>query len=554
MNAQLLNPFSIDIPDSVSTTLSSAECTALLFNHGLSTLAGQYLAVGRSDGLVTIWDIETRSVLRVLAGHVRPVAGLAWSTYNRYLATCASDASVIVWDLAAKSYAGPVIRSGPPNRVGSEEEEGKGKEKGESEARLPSCSERKATLRFDCAVSSVQFAPGDSRRLVVVLASNEAFLVDMGEKVRVRRRRPHPTTASNSSDYGAPVEVEDVAVPSRTPLLGPTSASDDDDTAAGVGSITAARFTPDTRFIVAGTTKGLLLIFDASTGTLLSTSKVLSTSSSVRSLSFDAAGRYCVVNCNDRALRILSLTSPYSQLDLVLLHKVQDMVQRTPWTSASFTPSADYVYAGAAHKAAHNVYVWDRVSGVLLKMLEGPKDFVVGVDWHPHRPVVASASNTGAVYIWFSPADEIWSAYADGFEELDENVEYQEAEDEFDFDEHESTSRRRQHEQEAAHVRVTDGEQQHGGARKRCEVDKEEVYAMLGIDREKGGKWERALEKVLDRTHRLARDEGRKAAPGKEEEEVRELEFTLLDDDDSDAFVIPPRLEIDYSDFHDDHL
>ena len=261
-----------------------------------------------------------------------------------------------------------------------------------------------------------------------------------------------------------------------------------------------------------------------------------------------------VLGRNDRALRILSLTSPYSQLDLVLLHKVQDMVQRTPWTSASFTPSADYVYAGAAHKAAHNVYVWDRVSGVLLKMLEGPKDFVVGVDWHPHRPVVASASNTGAVHIWFSPADEIWSAYADGFEELDENVEYQEAEDEFDFDEHESTSRRRQHEQEAAHVRVTDGEQQHGGARKRCEVDKEEVYAMLGIDREKGGKWERALEKVLDRTHRLARDEGWKAAPGKEEEEVRELEFTLLDDDDSDAFVIPPRLEIDYSDFHDDHL
>jgi COMPASS component SWD1 len=29
---------------------------------------------------------------------------------------------------------------------------------------------------------------------------------------------------------------------------------------------------------------------------------------------------------------------------------------------------------GAAHKAAHNVFVWDRESGVLVKVLEGPRD------------------------------------------------------------------------------------------------------------------------------------------------------------------------------------
>jgi COMPASS component SWD1 len=29
---------------------------------------------------------------------------------------------------------------------------------------------------------------------------------------------------------------------------------------------------------------------------------------------------------------------------------------------------------GAGHKAAHNIFVWDRESGVLLKVLEGPKE------------------------------------------------------------------------------------------------------------------------------------------------------------------------------------
>lgn len=34
--------------------------------------------------------------------------------------------------------------------------------------------------------------------------------------------------------------------------------------------------------------------------------------------------------------------------------------------------------------------------------------------------------------MWFTPTAEIWSAYAPGFEELEENVEYEEREDEFD--------------------------------------------------------------------------------------------------------------------------
>lgn len=29
---------------------------------------------------------------------------------------------------------------------------------------------------------------------------------------------------------------------------------------------------------------------------------------------------------------------------------------------------------GAAHKMAHNVFIWDRESGVLVKVLEGPKE------------------------------------------------------------------------------------------------------------------------------------------------------------------------------------
>lgn len=35
---------------------------------------------------------------------------------------------------------------------------------------------------------------------------------------------------------------------------------------------------------------------------------------------------------------------------------------------------------GAGHKMAHNVFVWDRESGTLVKVMEGPKESLVDCD------------------------------------------------------------------------------------------------------------------------------------------------------------------------------
>jgi COMPASS component SWD1 len=35
---------------------------------------------------------------------------------------------------------------------------------------------------------------------------------------------------------------------------------------------------------------------------------------------------------------------------------------------------------GAGHKMAHNVFVWDRDSGVLVKVLEGPRESLIHCD------------------------------------------------------------------------------------------------------------------------------------------------------------------------------
>lgn len=53
--------------------------------------------------------------------------------------------------------------------------------------------------------------------------------------------------------------------------------------------------------------------------------------------------------------------------------------------------------------------------------------------WHPTKPVIASVATSGAIYLWQTTYPDYWAAFAPGFEELEENVEYDEREDEFDI-------------------------------------------------------------------------------------------------------------------------
>lgn len=47
--------------------------------------------------------------------------------------------------------------------------------------------------------------------------------------------------------------------------------------------------------------------------------------------------------------------------------------------------------------------------------------------------MIASTTSQGTVLVWHYPTPERWGAFAGGFEEVDENVVYEECEDEFDI-------------------------------------------------------------------------------------------------------------------------
>lgn len=80
----------------------------------------------------------------------------------------------------------------------------------------------------------------------------------------------------------------------------------------------------------------------------------------------------------------------------------------------------------------NKIYIWDIMSHHLHKILEGPSEKVICIEWHPYRPIIASSTTGGAIYVWTKSHTGSYSAFDPDFEEIEANDTYLEREDEFD--------------------------------------------------------------------------------------------------------------------------
>jgi len=220
---------------------------------------------------------------------------------------------------------------------------------------------------------------------------------------------------------------------------------------------TAACFSKYGNLVYVGNSKGEILVIDSKDGEVRAMVP-MSGGSVVKNIVFSRNGQYLLTNSNDRVIRIYeNLLPPKDEVRalaelnenlgdlngveklkaagskcLTLFREFQDAITKVHWKAPCFSGDGEWVVGGSASKGEHKIYIWDR-AGHLVKILEGPKEALIDLAWHPVRPIVVSVSLCGIVYIWAKEYIENWSAFAPDFKEIEENEEYVEREDEFDL-------------------------------------------------------------------------------------------------------------------------
>ncbi|ODN05263.1 Retinoblastoma-binding protein 5 [Orchesella cincta] len=251
-------------------------------------------------------------------------------------------------------------------------------------------------LRFPSPVLKIQFHPRDPKLLLVCPLRHSALLVNV-----------------DGSHRQIPV---------------------DDDLDLNI----VASFDRRGNYIYTGNSKGKVGAYSIPDLVLRASFRIgqgLTSTTAVKSVEFARRGDCFLLNSADRIIRVYKcedVLKAGKEGDPEPVQKLQDLVNKTMWKKCCFSGDGEYICAGSARQ--HALYIWEKTVGNLVKILHGTKgELLLDVVWHPMRPIVASISS-GVVSIWAQNQVENWSAFAPDFKELDENVEYEERESEFDLE------------------------------------------------------------------------------------------------------------------------
>lgn len=392
MNAPIIDPLQGDFPEVIEEYLEHGVMKCIAFNR-----RGTLLAAGCSDGSCIVWDFETRGIAKELRDKdtVAAITSVCWSKYGHRILVSAADKSLTLWDVVTGTKISRTTLQQTP-----------------LQARLHPGSSTPSL----CLVCPLSSAP-----MIVDLNTGTTTAI--------------PVTVSDTNTGLAP------PLRNGSPSITPT----------------AACFNKYGDLVYVANSKGEILVIDHKN---MKVRAVVSSQGGavIKNIIFSRNGQHLLTNSNDRTIRIYEnllplkdslkaineLNETIDDLDrveklksvglkcLTLFREFQDSITKIHWKAPCFSGDGEWVIGGSASKGEHKIYIWDR-AGHLVKILEGPKEALIDLAWHPVRPIVVSVSLTGLAYIWAKDYTENWSAFAPDFKELEENEEYIEREDEFDL-------------------------------------------------------------------------------------------------------------------------
>lgn len=427
MNLLLQDPFSVlkEYPEKLTHTIQNPLITTCL----KYSPQGHYLALGSINGSVMIYDTDTFRPIHILGSqyggaHSRAVQSIQWSCISycsslkeyklgRYIVTCGRDWYCRIWDILNPER--PIFETlfdGP----------------------IWNCQWIPISEKF-----SMEYPRLDQINQCLVATVYEepyAYYIDPINNIRI------PLKETNSENDQKEDEIQ------QDNLL-----KNEDH-----GFVLTTYIHPKLKnVVITGSSKGWIDFYsiesqnkqgsETSSLSKVPNIKILNSiktsNSNIKDIIISQNGDRLAINCSDRTIRQYSLTfdSANQRFILDLEHKYQDVINKLQWNGIAFSnKSGDYIVASTHGSSTHELYLWETNFGSLVRVLEGAEEELMDIDWNYYTMSIASNGfETGDVYIWSLVIPPKWSALAPDFEEIEENIDYQEKEDEFDeYDEDQS--------------------------------------------------------------------------------------------------------------------
>lgn len=398
MNLLLHDPFLVgkEVPEKYSEKIEDGVSVVIKFN-----VKGDYMASGLLDGSIQIFDLTCGCNLvakLVDKEEKQQITSLNWSCDGRYLFSTHLNGQCILWDLKKASDV-------------------------ESENAVL----RRVRLGRNIIRGSLD--PCNCFKFVVSIYDSLPLHVDITE---LNNPVVTPIDFFLSVNSGNNL-CDDIWIEPGKPLKSASKKN-----VVNKTYVAFAEFKPDDGlYIFMLTNDGCLFVVDA---ILLKTVySVKIANCAVKGLKISPDGKKLAINFSDHVIRQILLPDlvniKNSDLwEFEVSQKYQDVINKLNWNHIAFNHNSEFLSASSYGQFSHDIYIWETSLGSLVRILDGPLEDLFCVEWNLHKCIIAATGmKTGSIYMWRVFFPQRWSALAPDFVEIEDNIDYEEKEDEFDI-------------------------------------------------------------------------------------------------------------------------